>query len=104
MNSKKSKKSDPHRLLLNITDKINLKRSEVINMLLSNQILIKFMSAKYPYEGNCQFLTNKQETPGLKTSDPTLNEEVQLSDESCSVSDVKDYFEYIIKKTWKKGC
>ena len=34
MNSKKSKKSDPHRLLLNITDKINLKRSEMINMLL----------------------------------------------------------------------
>ena len=28
MNSKSSKKSDPHRLLLNITDKINLKKSD----------------------------------------------------------------------------
>ena len=28
MNSKKSKSSDPHRLLLNLTDKINLKRSD----------------------------------------------------------------------------
>ena len=28
MNSKNSKKSDPHRLLLNLTDKTNLKRSD----------------------------------------------------------------------------
>ena len=28
MNSKNSKTSDPHRLLLNLTDKINLKRSD----------------------------------------------------------------------------
>ena len=27
MNSKNSKTSDPHRLLLNLTDKLNLKRS-----------------------------------------------------------------------------
>ena len=36
MNSKNSKTFEPHRLLLNLTDKINLKK--VINMLL-NQIL-----------------------------------------------------------------
>ena len=28
MNSKKGKTSDPHRLLLNLTDKMNLKRSD----------------------------------------------------------------------------
>ena len=28
MNSKYSKTSDPHRLLLNLTDRINLKRSD----------------------------------------------------------------------------
>ena len=28
MNSKNSKTSDPHRLLLNLTDKINVKRSD----------------------------------------------------------------------------
>ena len=28
MNSKNSKTSDPHKLLLNLTDKINLKRSD----------------------------------------------------------------------------
>ena len=30
MNSKNSKTSDPHRLLLNVTDKTNLKRSDKI--------------------------------------------------------------------------
>ena len=35
MNSKNSKTSDPHRLLLNLPDKINLKRSDK-NVALSN--------------------------------------------------------------------
>ena len=30
LNSKNSTKSDPHRLLLNLTDKINLKRSDML--------------------------------------------------------------------------
>ena len=34
MNYQNSKTSDPHRLLLNFLDKINFKRSEVINMFL----------------------------------------------------------------------
>ena len=34
MNYQNSKTCDPHRLLLNLLDKINLKRSEVINMFL----------------------------------------------------------------------
>ena len=29
-NSKNSRKSDPHRLLLNLTDEINLKRSDML--------------------------------------------------------------------------
>ena len=40
-------------------------KKQIYYLKVSNQILIKFISAKYPYEGNCQFLTNKQETPGL---------------------------------------
>ena len=34
MNTENSKASNPHRLLLNFLDKINSKRSEVINMFL----------------------------------------------------------------------
>ena len=35
----------------------------------------------------------------FKTSARTLNKEFELPEESYSVSDIEDYFEYIIKKT-----
>ena len=34
----------------------------------------------------------------FKTATPTWNEEFELPDASYSVSDIQDYFEYIIKK------
>ena len=68
MNSENSKTSDPHRLLLNLSEKINLKRSEK------------------SYKNNI-----------FKISAPTWNEEFELPDGSYSVSDIQDYFEYIIK-------
>ena len=34
----------------------------------------------------------------FKISAPTWNEEFQLPDRSYSVSDIQDYFEYILKK------
>ena len=33
----------------------------------------------------------------FKKSAPTWNEEFELPDGSCSVSDIQDYFEYILK-------
>ena len=39
----------------------------------------------------------------LKISAPTWNEEFELADGSCSVSDIQDYFEYILKKRGKKA-
>ena len=38
----------------------------------------------------------------FKTSEPTWNNKFELPDESYSVSDIQDYFEYIKKKTWGK--
>ena len=40
----------------------------------------------------------------FKISAPTQNEEFELSDGSYSISDIPDYFEYILKKTWRKHC
>ena len=37
-----------------------------------------------------------------KISAPTWNEELELSDGSCSISDIQDYFEYILKNTEKR--
>ena len=34
----------------------------------------------------------------FKISAPTCNEEFQLPDGSYSITDIKDYFEYILKK------
>ena len=38
----------------------------------------------------------------FKISAPTWNEELELHDGSLSISDIKDYFEYILKKHRKK--
>ena len=72
-NSKNSKTSDPHRLLLNLTDKINLKRKHK-NIALSNLSIyctwknIKKKSYKNIYK--------------FKASAPTWNEEFELHDGS----------------------
>ena len=59
MNSTKSKASDPHRLLLNLTDKINLKKSDTYIAL---SILAYTMHGKYKKS----YKNNK-----FKTSAPT---------------------------------
>ena len=79
MNSENSKTSDPHRILINLADKINLKRSDKCVALLN---LNKKKSNK----------NNK-----FKISAPTWNEEFELPDGSYSVSDIQDYFKCILK-------
>ena len=68
MNSEKSKASDPHRQLLNLSDEINLKK--VISMFLY-QTLVLTILVKIQKK---LFKNNK------KTSAPTWNEEFQLLD------------------------
>ena len=87
MNSKNSKIYDPHRLLLNLRDKMNVKRSDKY-VALSNLSIYdtqKIMEKSYK--------NNK-----FKISAPKWNEEIELPDGSYSVSDIQDFFEYIIKK------
>ena len=38
----------------------------------------------------------------FKISAPTWNEDFELTDESYSISDIQDYFEYILKKHGEK--
>ena len=87
MTSKNSKTSDRHRLLLNLTGKIDLKRKDK-NIALSNlSIYYTWKNIKKSYKNN-----------KFKISAPTWNEEFELPDGSYSVSDIQDYFEYILKK------
>ena len=86
MNSENSKTSDPHRLLLNLTDKINLKRSDKYVALSNLSIYYTWKNIKNSYENN-----------KFKISALTWNEGFELPDGSYSVSDIQDYFEYLLK-------
>ena len=87
MNSENSKTSDPNRLLLNLTDKKYLKRSDKYVVLSNLSLYYTWKIIKKSYKNN-----------KFKISAPTWRKEFELSDSSYSVSDTKDYFEYIIKK------
>ena len=77
MNSENSKTSDPRRLLLNISDKINLKRSDKYVALSNLTIYYTCKNIKQLYKNN-----------KFKISAPTWNEEFELPDGLYSVSDI----------------
>ena len=85
MNFKNSKTSDPHRLLLNLTDKIDLRRKDKY-IALSN---FSFCYIWKNIKKTCK--SNK-----FKISAPTWNEEFELLDGSYYIPGIQDYFECII--------
>ena len=90
MNSKNSGASDPHRLLLNLVNKINLNRSD-------KYVALSNLSIYYTLKN-----IKKSKNIKFKILAPTRNEEFKLPDGSYSVSDIQDYFEYIFKKHGEK--
>ena len=84
MNSENSKTSEPHVLTLKLTDKLDLRRGEN-SIVLSNLSFIKNIKSLY---NNNKF----------QISDPTWNDKFELPDGLYSISDIRDYFEYILKK------
>ena len=64
MNSMNSKTSDPHKLLLNLSDKINFKRNY-------NYVALSSLSIYYTWKKILKSHTKKNK---LKTSAPTSNE------------------------------
>ena len=89
MNSKNSEISDPQRLLLNLTDKIDLRRK-------NEYIALSNLSIYYAWKN----LKNSYKNNKFKISAPTWNKEFELPDGSYSISDIQDYFNYIFKKPW----
>ena len=85
MNTENSKTIAPHRFKLDLTD--NLKNPNK-NMALANlSIYYTWKNIKSEYNNN-----------KFKISAPTWNENFDLTDSSYSISDIQDYFEFIIKK------
>ena len=87
MNSENSKTSEPHILKLKLTDKLDLKLDKKVIALSNLSIYYTWNNIKSSYNNNT-----------FKISAPTWNEELTLPDGSYSVSDIQDYFEYILKK------
>ena len=87
MNSENSKTSEPHVLILKLTDKLDLRRGEKI-------IALSNLSIYYTWKNIKSSYNNKK----FKILAPTWGDKFELSDGSYSVSDIQDYFEYILKK------
>ena len=87
MVSENSKTSMPLVLILKLTSKFDLRIGEKVIALSNLSIYYTWRNIKSSYN-NIKF----------KISAPTWNDEFELPDESYSVSDIQDYFKYILKK------
>ena len=87
MNSENSKTSEYHVLVLKLTDKLDLRRGQKTVALSNLSIYYTWKNIKSIYNNN-----------KFKISAPRWSEEFELPDGSYSISDIQDYFEYILKK------
>ena len=84
MNSKNSKKSESHVLILKLINKLDLRIGEKTIALSNLSIYYTWKNIKSSYNNN-----------KFKISAPTWNDEFELPDGSYSISDIQDYFENI---------
>ena len=87
MNSENSKTSKPHVLTLKLTDKLDLGLNKKVIAISNLSIYYTWKNIKDTYNNN-----------KFKTSAPTWNEGFKLPDGFYSVSEIHDYFRYIMKK------
>ena len=87
MNSVNSKTSQPHVLILKLTDRLDSRRGETIIALSNLSIYHTWKNIKSSYNDN-----------KFKISAPTWNDKFELPDGSYSVSNIQDCFAYILKK------
>ena len=87
INSENSKTSKPHVLILKLINKLDLRIGEKITALSNLSIYYTWKNIK----NSCN--NNK-----FKISAPTRNDKFELPDGLYSVSDIQDYFQYILKK------
>ena len=86
MNSENSRTSEYHVLLLKIVDKLDLRSGQKSVALSNLSIYYTWRNTKSSYKNN-----------KFKISAPTWSDEFELPDGSYSISDIQDYFEYILK-------
>ena len=87
MNSENSKTSKTHVLILKLTNKLDLRIGEKIIILSKLSIYYTWKNIKSSYSNN-----------KFKISTPSWNDKFELPDGLYSVSDIQDYFEYLLEK------
>ena len=87
MNSENSRTSKPHILILKLTNKLDLRIGKKVIALSNLSIYYTWKNIKSSYNNN-----------KFKISTPAWNDKFELPDGLYSVSDIQDYFEYILKK------
>ena len=90
MNSENSKTPKPHVLTLKLTNKLDLRIGRKVIALSNLSIYCTWKNIKGSYNNN-----------KCKISAPTWNDKFELPDGSYSISDIQDYFDYILKKHGK---
>ena len=87
MNLENSKTPKPHVLILKLTNKLDLRIGEKVIALSNLSVYYTWINIKA-----------HAIAINLKISAPTWKDKFELPDGSYSVSDIQDYFEYILKK------
>ena len=87
MNSENSRTSEYHVLVLELTDKLDLRRGQKIVALSNLSIYFTWKNIKSSYNNN-----------NFKISAPTWSEKFKLPDGSYSISNTQYYSECILKK------
>ena len=87
MNTENSKMSEPHKFVLNLSQRLHLRS-------FNKHVAFQNFYIHYTWKNiRKQYKNNK-----LKIIAPTWNDEFELPHGSYSVSHIQDYIEYIIKK------
>ena len=90
MNSENSETSKPHVLILNLTDKLDLRRGEKSIALPNLSVYYTWKTIRKSYKNN-----------KFEISAPTWNDEFELPDGSYSILYIQDYFKFILKNIMK---
>ena len=87
MNSENSRICEYHVLVLKVANKLDLRRGQRSVALSNLSIYYTWRNIKSSYNNN-----------KFEISAPTWSDEFELPNVSYSISDIQDYFEYILKK------
>ena len=87
MKTENSKTSERHKLILSLLQILDLKNPYKYTALQSLSIFYTWKNIRQQYKNN-----------KAKKVAPKWNDEFELPDGFCSVSDIQDYIDYIIKK------